>query len=200
MAAVAELGLPVGEGAELPTVVAASARARRKMVAADVPCRLLPVRTAVRVLAALDLQEGRPVWSRPSDSLLAWSVAAKSAIELVAAGHVVPTLRPAGPGLGVAYWRLATRGDERLLRLAEAFPPAAHALLRDEDEESIWSAAELLTVFGDAVPDACGRTPGPGASAARTARQQERAARVVSFDQAWAAALTRDDPTVPRRA
>jgi hypothetical protein len=70
------------------------------MVAADVPCRLLPMRTAVWVLAMLDQPEGWPVWSRPSDSLLAWSVAAKVALELVAAGHVVPALRPAGQAGG----------------------------------------------------------------------------------------------------
>ncbi|MGH3392689.1 MAG: DEAD/DEAH box helicase [Actinomadura sp.] len=184
--------MPTGEQAELPTVVAAGARARRKMVAGDVPCRLLTVRTAVRVLAALERPDAWSAWSRPSDSLLAWSVAAKLALEHVAAGHVVPAVRPAGPGLGVAYWRLAATGDDRLGRLAEAFPPAAHGLLRDEDDDAVWSAAELLTAFCDAVADACARTAGPGASAERTAQ----AARDVPFDQAWVAALSGSDPLV----
>ena len=190
--AVAELGWPAGTEAELPTVVAASARARRKMVAADVPCRLLPVRTAVRVMTALPQPQAWQGWSRPGDSVFAWSVAAKLALEYVAAGQVVPALRSAGAGQGVAYWRLAVAGDDRLGRLAEALPPAAHALLRDEDDDTVWSAADLLAAFGDAVADACSRTTGPGASAARTVRS----ARTVAFDEAWVAALKGDDPMI----
>lgn len=191
-AVAAELGFPAGEAAELPTVVAASARARRKMVAADLPCRLLPMRTAVRVLAALPGLEAWPPWQRPSDSVVAWSVAAKLALEHLAAGHVVPALRPAGPGLGVAYWRLAAPGDARLAELAEAFPPAAHALLRDEDDEMIWSAADLLAAFCDGVADSCTRRAAPGASAAHSAH----AGRDVPFDHAWVTALTTDNPMV----
>jgi hypothetical protein len=178
------LGLPAGVPATLPTVTPASPRARRKVVAADVPARLLPMRTAVRVLAAVPPPDGWPAWQRPGDSLLAWSVAAKLALELVAAGHVVPVLRAAGPGRAVAHWRLAGAADGRLGALAEAFPVAGHALRRDEDEGTIWSAAELLGAFCDAVADACARTG------------SFTAGGVAGFGRRWVAALTGEDPVV----
>jgi len=165
-AAAVAIGLPPGEPAELPGVLPASARARRRVVPAPIPARVVPVQSAVRALAALPPRSGLPRWPPPSDSLLAWSLAAKLVLEYVCAGHLVPALRPAGPGRGIASWRLAAE-DGRLAALAEAMPAAAHALVRDDDQEAVWAADELLAVFGDAVADACARRAGtvsPGGS------------------------------------
>ncbi|MGH3812626.1 MAG: ATP-dependent helicase, partial [Pseudonocardiaceae bacterium] len=137
-AAAVALGLPAGQPAELPTVLPEGPRARRA-VAADVPARLLPVRSAARALAALPPPDTWPGWQRPGDSLLAWSVAAKLVLELVAGGQLTPAVRPAGPGTGIACWRIAPADDGRLAALASAFPPAAHALRRDEDDGTVWS-------------------------------------------------------------
>jgi hypothetical protein len=189
--AAAALGLPRGEPAQLPTVLAASPQARKRVVPVGVPARVVPVRSAVRALAALP--RDFPGWQRPGDSVLAWSVAAKLALEYVSGGHLVPVLRAAGPGEGIAQWRMARVDDGRLARLAAALPPAAHALRRDEDDQEVWAAADLLRVFCDAVADACARTAGPTASvkAARSAT-----ARRIDWRRGWLTALTGDDPVL----
>ena len=168
VAAAKSLGLPQGRPAQLPTVLPATAKSLKKVAPADVPARVIPIRSAVRALAALP--DTWPEWERPGDSVLAWSVAAKLALELVAAGHLVPAARHAGPGDALASWRLATAGDVRTMALARAFPVSAHALRRDEDDETIWSADVLLAAFFDAVADTCARgTPlGVGALSALT--------------------------------
>jgi superfamily II DNA or RNA helicase len=181
-AAAAAIGLPPGVPAELPGVLPASAQARRRVVPEAVPARVVPIHPAVRALAALPPRAGLPRWPPPSDSLLAWSLAAKLVLESVCAGHLIPALRPAGPGHGIAYWRLAA-DDGRLAALAEAMPLAAHALIRDDDQEAVWAADELLAAFGDAVADACARRPG----AATTG---------VAWPGRFVAALTGDDPVV----
>jgi SNF2-related domain/SNF2 Helicase protein/Helicase conserved C-terminal domain len=187
-AAVAALGAPPGVPAQLPTAVPASARARRKVVEGQVEAMLLPVRGAILLLAGLPTADAWPQWQRPGDSLLAWSVATKLALEHVAAGNVVPVLRPGGPDRMVAAWRLAApAGDRRFAALADAMPPAAHALRRDEDDGTIWTAADLLAAFVDAVADACARAPGPHST---------RTATRGSLGTRWATALTSSDPVV----
>ena len=183
------LGLPRGDLAELPTVLPASAHARKRVVPVTVPARVVPIRSAVRAFAALP--GDWPAWQRPGDSVFGWSVAAKIALEHVAAGHLVPTLRAAGPGEGVAYWRLARVDDARLEGLATALPPAAHALRRDEDDETVWTATELLAAFCDAVADSCGRLTNPSLGAVPTTKN-----RTVDWRRAWLAALTGGDPIV----
>ena len=183
------LGLPAGEPASLPVVLPASARARRRVRSVDVPARVTPIRAAVRALAALPLQW--PAWLRPGDSVLAWSVAAKLALEHVAAGHLVPALRRAGPGEAVAYWRMATVDDGRVPALAAALPVAAHALRRDEDDGTVWSGPDLLAAFFDAVADGCARAPGPGASTATVVAAKVRRA---DWRRAWTGALGGDSP------
>ena len=190
--AVAALGLPRGEPAHLPTILPASAQARQRVVPADVAARVVPIRSAARALAALP--QDWPGWQRPGDSVLAWSVAAKLALEHVAAGHLVPMLRAAGPGQGVAYWRMATVDDGRLVGLAAALPPAAYALRRDEDDQTLWGGPELLAAFCDAVADSCARTTGsaPGAAAAANALKS----RTVDWRRDWLAGLTGDEPVI----
>ncbi|MGH8909008.1 MAG: DEAD/DEAH box helicase [Egibacteraceae bacterium] len=169
-----------------------SRKAVKRVAPAAVPARLVPVGRALRVLAMLPAADAPaaawPGHRRPSESVLAWSVAAKLMLELVAAGRVVPTLRPAGE-VAVAAWRLSAAGDRRLADLAKALPPAAHALRSDEDagagEEAVWSAAALLEAFGDAVADVCARR-GRGAPT--------KAAR--GWPEAWTAALAGSNPIV----
>lgn len=184
--AVAELGFPAGKPALLPSVLPRSRKATKRVMTAAVPARLIPVASALRALAALPAVDAPasawPGWRRPSDSVLAWSAAAKLALELVAAGRVVPTLRAAGD-VGVASWRLAVAGDRRFADLAAALPPAAHALRTDEDDEAVWSAVALLTAFGDAVADTCARRGAPRSSPS-------------GWPHAWAAALAGPDPIV----
>ncbi|CAN5840144.1 DEAD/DEAH box helicase [soil metagenome] len=176
--AATELGLPAGRPATLPTVLPRSPQSRTRVAAADVPARVVPALPAVRALAALPSPAELPPWGRPSDAVAAWSAAAKLALELVTAGRIAPVLRDGGPGVVIAAWRAVPPPDGRLAALADALPPAAHALRSDEDDDLVWPPAALLQAFCDAVADACARS-GPSAETG-TAR-----------------ALSGPDPTVP---
>jgi hypothetical protein len=191
----AEFGLPPGASATLPTVLAAGPRARTRVAPADVPARLLPVLVAVRALAALPAASDWPAWRRPSDSLLAWSLAAKLACELVAAGRMVPTLRSGGPGAAVAGWRAAPSGDGRVTRLAAAFPPTAHALRTDADDRAVWSGHHLLAAFCDAVADACARAPSrPKGPAPQPPRCPDDRSTTSGWQRRWLHALAAENP------
>jgi superfamily II DNA or RNA helicase len=185
-AAVRAARLPTGSPAILPAVLPASVRARTRVAPADVPARAVPVLAAARALAALPPAADWQPWERPSAAVLAWSVAAKLALEWVAAGRVVPALRAAGPAAAVAAWRAVPSEDGRLAELAAAFPPAAHALRTDSDDAAVWPAAELLGAFCDAVADTCARM---GPSARLSAITGGAAAR-------WTAALAAEDPVI----
>jgi hypothetical protein len=199
--AAGELGFPPGRPALLRTVLPRTRRARTRVAPATVPARVIPVLPATAALVALSPGDEWLAWRRPSDSVLAWSRAAKLATELVAAGRLVPQLRLAG-GRGVAGWRCATAGDARVERLAAALPPAAHALLTDEDEDVVWRPDDLARSYLDAVADACARAAGAaparmragGAGAARPTGVGRAPGDAVSA--AWVAALRTDDPVV----
>ena len=191
--AAVELGLPPGEPASLPTVLRAEPNARRRVAQVAVPARVVPIRSAARALAAMRLDW--PAWQGPGDSVLAWSVAAKLALEHVAAGHLVPTLRAGGPGEAIACWRLAAVDDARMARLAAAMPPAAHALHRDEDDETVWTGSDLLAAFCDAVADSCARVASPTASV-RAARTSVNG-RIADRRREWVTALSGDEPVLP---
>lgn len=180
-----DVPLPVGEAGELPTLAVDDGG----ITPVARPARWMPVLPVVRQLAVLPAGPELPAWSRPSASVLAWSVAAKLGLELVARGQLVPTLAPAGaPTEGRASWRIAAGDDPRLEQLAAALPPAATALRRPDG--SLWEPAELLGAFLDAVADAC----------ARAGRRPELDPRRRGPRRAWAAmwldALTGSDPTV----
>jgi superfamily II DNA or RNA helicase len=179
------LGLPAGEVGILETVELGDGGVRL----VDVPARLLPVLPAVRVLAALPPGSDWPAWSRPSPSVLAWSVAAKLALELVAAGRLLPAFRPADtPGSGVAFWRAAAATDPRPAQLAAAMPLAAHAVRRPSGE--LWRAQELLEAFLDAVADACAR------EGRRPELDPRRRGPRRPWQEMFADALAGSDPTV----
>ncbi len=181
----AVLQLPAGEPGRLPTIRLAEDGVHEDVV----PARRIPVLAVVRRLAALPPGSDWPGWSRPSASVLGWSVAAKLALELVSAGRVVPVLRPGGdPGEAIAAWRVATADDPRLAELADAMPVAAHALRRPSG--ALWSAQELVAAFLDAVADACAR------AGRRPELDPRRRAPRGPLGEMWAAALTGSDPTV----
>jgi superfamily II DNA or RNA helicase len=179
------LGLPAGEAGTLPTV---SLRGGT-VTAHDVPARFIPVLPALRRLAALPPGADQPAWSRASGSVLAWSVAAKLALELVAAGRILPAFRATDtPGEGRAWWRVVVPSDQRPVQLAEAFPIAAHALRYPSG--ALWSADDLLRAFLDAVADACAR------EGRRPEVDPRRRGPRRPWQEMWVDALAGSDPTV----
>jgi superfamily II DNA or RNA helicase len=183
--AATELDLPTGEQDRLATV-----EIRDDGVGPlDVPARMIPVLPAVRRLAAMPPGGDWPAWRRPQASVLAWSVAAKLALELVAAGRLLPTFRVADtPGSGRAHWRVPVPSEPRLARLAAAMPIAAHALRRPHGE--LTTPDELLLAFLDAVADACAR------EGRRPELDPRRRGPRRPFQEMWADALGGIDPTV----
>lgn len=113
VAAAIELGLPT-DPAELPTVVPASQRASVPG-AGSRSARIISMRAALRALASMRARDAWPRWQRPSDSLLAWSVAAKLALEHVATGNLIPY---AGPGCQAMRCRACISGVLTRLGLA----------------------------------------------------------------------------------
>ena len=179
------LGLPAGVPMELPTFRATPEGFRP----ATVPARRLPMLPALRVLAAMPPGADQPAWSRPAASVLAWSVAAKLALELVAAGRLLPsTVVTEMPGEVRAVWRAVARSDPRPELLAAAMPVAAHALRLPGGEP--WTAQELLMAFLDAVADACAR------EGRRPELDPRRRGPRRPWAQMWADALGGSDPTV----
>jgi superfamily II DNA or RNA helicase len=182
-----QLGFPTGEPGTLGSIdIDIDDGAVR---GTDRPARLLPILPAIRVLAALPPGSDWPAWSRPSPSVLAWSVAAKLALELVAAGRLLPAFRPADtPGSGVAFWRVAAASDPRIVELGRAMPVAAHAVRRPSGE--LWRAQELLEAFLDAVADACAR------EGRRPELDPRRRGPRRPWPEMFADALADSDPTV----
>ncbi len=183
--AATELDLPSGDAGTLPTIELHEGG----LEVADVPARLIPVLPAVRRLAAMAPGSDWPAWRRPSDAVLAWSVAAKLALELVAAGRLLPAFRTTDtPGTGRAHWRVAAPSEPRIARLAQAMPVAAHALRRGDGE--VWPAEDLVLAFVDAVADACAR------EGRRPELDPRRRGPRRPFPEMWADALAGSDPTV----
>jgi superfamily II DNA or RNA helicase len=183
--AASELDLPAGEPGTLPTIELLD----DGVGPTDVPARYVPVLPAVRRLAAMPPGSDWPAWRRPSPSVLAWSVAAKLALELVAAGRMLPTFRVADtPGAGRAHWRVTVPNEPRVARLAAAMPVAAHALRRPHGE--LTAPDELLLAFLDAVADACAR------EGRRPELDPRRRGPRRPFQEMWSDALGGIDPTV----
>ena len=183
--AAAELDLPRGEVGRLATVEVRDGRAHPR----DAVARRLPLLPTVRRLAALPPGSDWPAWSRPSAAVLSWSHAAKLALELVAAGRVLPTFHPTDdPAQGRASSRVVAPSDPRPAMLAAAMPVGAHALRQVSGH--LTAAEDLVRAFLDAVADAC----------AREGRRPEIDARRRGprrpWPQMWASALGGSDPTV----
>lgn len=126
----------------------------------------LPLLAAVERLAVLSAAEMRAL----PDSLAAWTLASKLALDLVARERVVPTVRRNGTLR--AEWRVALSAAEdaaHVLAVAHSMPPAAHAVpVPGGEAAEVWAADALLRAFLDAVADALIRsvaTPWTGVSA-----------------------------------
>jgi superfamily II DNA or RNA helicase len=179
------LELPAGDPGTLATVETVDGG----LAPVDREARSIPVLPAVRRLATLPPGEDWPAWRRPAASVLGWSAAAKLALELVAAGRILPTFRPApSPGTGWGSWRVAAAGDARVGQLAAALPVAAHAVRRPDGQ--LWTPEELLLAFVDAVADACAR------EGRRPELDPRRRGSRRPWPEMWADALTAADPTV----
>lgn len=183
IAALAEFGLPAGRQATFPTVVN-DPKGRR---AVDYHGRAVPIFTALRALAALPAFDEWPAWRRPSHAVLAWSAAAKLALEFVAGGRLIPQLNATAVlDEGVASWQAVPAGDDRIADVLTAMPFDGHALRRDG--VSVWSAERLMHAFFDATADACGR------EGRRPETDPRRANRAPSDPEAFLKALTSADP------
>jgi len=179
----AELGLPAGRVTVFPTVVH-DANGRQ---AVERHARAVPVFTALRALAALPAFDEWAAWRRPSHAVLAWSAAAKLALELVAAGRLIPHLNATAVlDEGTAFWQAVPAGDERIADVLQALPFYGHALRRDG--VTVWTAERLMHAFFDATADACGR------EGRRPETDPRRANRAPSDPEALVRALTSADP------
>jgi superfamily II DNA or RNA helicase len=183
--AAAELGLPTGDPGVLPTVELVDGGVRPR----DAAARLVPVLLVVRRLAEMPPGSDWPAWARPAPSVLAWSVAAKLALELVAAGRLLPDFHPTDtPREGRASWRVVAPSDPRPGHLAAAMPVAAHAVREPSGE--LWTASPLVHAFFDAVADACVR------EGRRPELDPRRRGPRRPWAEMWADALGGSDPTV----
>ncbi len=183
--AAAQLGLPAGTEGSLASYVVDGTQVE----GVDVPARRLAILPTVRVLAAMPPGSDHPAWARPGDAVLAWSVAAKLALELVAAGRLLPGVELTDtPGEVRAAWRAVAHADPRPRALAAAMPRAAYAL-RSAAGTPV-PAAELLGAFLDAVADAVAR------EGRRPELDPRRRGPRRSWAEMWAAALTASDPTI----
>lgn len=182
-AALIEYGFPAGQPYVLPTVTTA-AEDRQPI---DVAGRALPVFTALRALAALPAHDDWDEWRRPPRSVLAYSAVAKFALEMVAAGRLVPHLASTAVfDEGIASWRAVVSSDERIPLLVRAFPFRAHAVRREG--VNVWSAPQLLAAVLDAIADACGR------EGRRPEMDPRRAVRAATDHDGFIQALTGADP------
>jgi hypothetical protein len=178
-AALRALDLPVGERASVSS----------PLVEPDGIAHALPLLPTVRRLAAMPSAGAWPAWQRPSDSVLAFAVAAKLGLEVVTSGRLLPMVKAsARPDTAYGYWRSLPPQDGRVARLAATLPPAAHAVTHPDG--AVYGAEELIIAFLDAVADACGRQ-GHRPAVGRVRGQSKR-----PWIELWTAALTGTDPTL----
>ena len=137
----------LGEALELEVVLptASGAVARRRIV----PAWRLGLADALLALADLD---------GDVEGAAAWSCVCQAGLGLIARGRLYPTVT----ATGADAWRAGPLdpGDRRLLAaLAEALPPAAHALLLPGSSPlRVRSAASLIQACWDALADTLPRT------------------------------------------
>ena len=204
-----------------PTVSSLAARGKRETArvvdeslhVADVTGTAISLRDALPALAVLsdDLAAAAPA------SVAAWSFAAKLALDLVARERLVPRVRRASDGATEARWSvvLASAADaERVRTLAEALPPAAHAIPADATSVSagtrtrarptasvtVWAPEALLRAFLDLAADVIVRAAVADGSARAGERKRATDARKRATDapapweRRFVAALTSGAP------
>jgi hypothetical protein len=131
-----------------------------------------------------------------ADSVAAWSMASKLAIELVARERVVPRLLGRGGQLE-ARWAAALASSEdadKLATLARCLPPAAHAVVVAPDAAEVWAPEALLRAFVDAAVDALVRSASGPAKRRRAGAGTPEGPPAAAWDQRWRAALEGPQP------
>ena len=178
-AALEELGLPAGEVGRLDA----------PHVPQGAEVRTLPLLPTIRVLAAMPGVSAWPAWSRPADSVLAWSVGAKLGLETVTGGRLLPMLRATNqPDAGIAVWRARAPRDGRVAALATMLPVVARAV--EHADGTVWDPEELVEAFLDAVADACGR------QGHRPGERRRRGGSMRPWSEVWPEALAGGDAVV----
>jgi hypothetical protein len=127
------------------------------------------------------------------DSLGAWSLASKLAIELCARERLVPTLVRRGGQLE-ARWAAALAASEdaaKLSAIARSLPPAAFAVPVAPGSDEVWAPEALVRLFVDVAIDALVRSvPEEHSAGKRAARDEAPGERAPgAWDQRWRAAL-----------
>jgi len=188
-------------------LVACGERASARLVdeslgIADVSGTAVGLREALPALVALSEDDV----ARAPASVAAWSLAAKLALDLVCRERLLPRVRRTPDGATEARWAVALALDEdadRVRALAEAFPPAAHAVPVDAppspgrkrprterasrrsgpDGVAVWAPDALLRTFLDLSADTLVRS----ATGDRPAGKVEPS---TPWEQRFVAALT----------
>ncbi len=166
-------------------------------VVEDVEGIAIPLRDALPALAAIGVAEAAQL----PTSVSIWSAAAKFALDLIARGRLIPTIETAGSQVA-ARWRASILlGDDadRFARLANSFPPAAHAVPASPERrgkrgrrksaepnapEHVWTPDALLERFLNACADMLMRTT-----------EMSRAQPRMPWEQRWLRALREPDAT-----
>jgi SNF2 family DNA or RNA helicase len=155
----------------------------RQVRARSTPVRLVPVAGLIDTLATL------PAATSVTDSVRAWSVATRLALDLIARGRLLPTIT----GDGFDTWRvgpLDPADQERVERLAAALPTAAHAVeVPGTSPRQVRSPQRTVTDFLDAVADAFVRTPAAPAAAGHDAFAAATPTEVASWRE-WLRSTT----------
>jgi hypothetical protein len=153
---------------EVVAAVGTSGTAIRRLVR---PARYMSVAEALPALLAVDV-------TKANATTAAWATATRAGLGLIARGRLLP----AKTTDGYDGWRVAPldEADERYLRrLADAFPPAAHALpLEGHRPIRIVSPETLIRQWWDAIADTLVRTPAAATVAGHDAFASTRPTQV----------------------
>jgi hypothetical protein len=177
----------------------------------------LPLMETIRGLVRLDLEDARR--RKVSDSVRAWSLAAKLAVELVARGHMVPLLDRGDKDAPYARWaitNMTSETRERIAALEEALPIAAYSLVMDDgqgneggrgkrrknrrrrkrkpvtEQTTIWKPSSLLRAFLDSVADALAREALPSTTKDRPRKDNRE---LAPWEVRWRYSLAAADPS-----
>jgi len=169
----------LGQPATQPCVLEAG-------IAEDVEGVSIDLQVGLPALASIGVAEA----SQLPPSVAIWTAAAKLALDLIARGRIIPTIEQRNSHTE-ARWRasiLLGEDADRFARLANSFPPAAHAIPAGASRrgrragqariERVWTPDALLEHFLNACADTLMRTD-------EAKRVQPRA----TWEQRWRRAL-----------
>jgi superfamily II DNA or RNA helicase len=179
----------------------------------------LPMYETIRTLVRMDLAEAAQ--RKVSDSVRIWAMAAKLAVEMVAAGEMVPLIETSDKGQLVARWGmtvLSPASRERLAMLERSLPLAGHAVVMNDGQahdtarkrkkrgnrrrrrrksvtpmSTVWQPEALLRAFLDAAADAMCREAMPSTSKDRPRKDNRE---LAPWELRWRYGLTAVDPVM----